>query len=112
MFFGLPLFSIGILFTYVICKSIIVHPLIETFSTFLEECAKNSIQCELQAENISHICIRLANEHAQLLLHDNVRQLFQEAFFVLPPNSTIGNVISRITSVHLFSQGDSTEVSL
>ena len=84
--------------------------MIESFNKYLEECAKDSMQCEKQAENISQICIKLANEHAQLLLHDNVRQLFQEAFYVLPPNSTIGNVISRITSVHLFSQGDAGEV--
>ena len=82
------------------------HPLVEPFTQYLDICSINSIECEELTKNITNLCIRMANEHAQLLLHDTARQLFMDAFYILPPNSTIGNLISRILSVHAFAQGD------
>ena len=86
------------------------HPLVSSFHKYLDVCSKDSLACEILATNVSALCIRIANEHAQLLLHDVAHQLFQEAFFVLPPNSTVGLLIARIMGVHEFSQGDLVKV--
>lgn len=95
--------------SFVTTSPLLPHPLVETFNKYLEACTKDASACEILAPNVSSVCIRLANEHAQLLLHDVVRQIFQDAFYVLPPNSTIGRLLTRIIGVHKFSQGDLIE---
>lgn len=82
------------------------HPLVRSFEQYLETCSNDSIACEELTYNITTLCVRMANEHAQLLLHDTAKQIFMDAFYILPPDSTVGNLISRILSVHSFAQGD------
>ena len=96
-----------------VCGSIFGHhPLLSEFDNYLELCAKDDVACEDQSKNISILCLRIANEHAQLLLHDVTKQVFQDAYFVLRPNSTVGKLIARIISVHEFSQGNLLLVKL
>jgi hypothetical protein len=94
---------------FVSTSLILQHPLVEPFNKYLDTCSKDALACEILAPNVASLCVRLANEHAQLLLHDIARQIFQDAFYILPLNSTIGKLLTRIIGVHKFSQGDLKE---
>ena len=87
------------------------HQLVPTFLHYVDLCSKDAAVCDSLVYNISSLCIRIANDHAQLLLHNTATSLFQETFYVLPPNGTIGKLINRILAVHAFAQGDIVKVS-
>lgn len=97
------------------------HPLVPEFVAYLEHCAPfngdpssfpgpNGRPVYCDAHNASVLAAKIANEHAALLLHDTVQELFNDAAYAVPPNSSLGLHLSHMMAVLSFSQGELSQV--
>jgi len=86
------------------------HPITLEFYNELESYNKNSsLYNESSLLNIAVLGYRLANIYSSILLADEAQVIFQNAFFYVSPNSTLGLRFIHIMSVLSFSQGDIVE---
>ena len=97
------------------------HPLNEELFNALKSCESDFEDCGFPNDSdaaaaavrkITSLCVRIANEHAALLLYDRAQDIFEDILYYVQPDNSIGRLAAHVLSALSFAQGRFLEVNL
>jgi hypothetical protein len=86
------------------------HALNNDLFNLLKECDTNQTFCRVEANKISLLSTKIANEHAALLLYDRALDIFDDVLYFMQSDHEIGKRAAHILAVLRFAQGRTVQV--
>ena len=86
------------------------HPFNHELFSELKKCGANASYCDENFKNITALCVKIANEHNQLLLVDRAKTIFEDIVYYMEPHTKIGQRAVQILAALSFGQGNQKEV--
>lgn len=86
------------------------HPFNHELFSELKKCGGNASYCDENFKNITALCVKIANEHNQLLLVDRAKTIFEDIVYYMEPHTKIGQRAVQILAALSFGQGNQKEV--
>lgn len=86
------------------------HPFNYELFSEIKKCGNNASYCDENYKNITALCVKIANEHNQLLLVDRAKTIFEDIVYYMEPHTKIGQRALQILAALAFGQGNQKEV--
>jgi hypothetical protein len=87
------------------------HALNNDLFNLLKECDTNQTFCKVEANKISLLSTKIANEHAALLLYDRALDIFDDVLYFMQSDHEMGKRAAHILAVLRFAQGRTVQVN-